>query len=273
MNPAVDLLDTFLPRPIAFHRCLAEISGSITGGVFLSQALYWSRHTTEPDGWFWKTIEEWYEETMISKKQLALVRKILIQKGFLEEKRIGVPARLFYRLKKSIVLDAIIKLAQEKGTSRSDQREHLEVTKGNGMMAPKGTSTYREETTTESKSAARGAEQPVIKDASKGKKSEFVPPSLQEFIAHGRDRGASEQDCRDQFLIWKDAEWCDGNGKKIQKWKGKLTTFQLNAWLPSQRKNGNGNGANGHAHPQKGDDYPILGSMTQQELHERGLLK
>ena len=50
----LDLLD----RPIAFHRVFVTITGSLAAGVMLSQALYWSRRTKDPEGWFYKTQPE-----------------------------------------------------------------------------------------------------------------------------------------------------------------------------------------------------------------------
>ena len=54
------LIDYF-DRPIAFHRVFATLAGSAPGGVMLSQAVSWSRRTDNPEGWFWKTQEEWEE--------------------------------------------------------------------------------------------------------------------------------------------------------------------------------------------------------------------
>ncbi len=43
----VELLD----RPIAFHRPFVELGLGVTGALFLSQALYWSRRTNS-SGYF-----------------------------------------------------------------------------------------------------------------------------------------------------------------------------------------------------------------------------
>jgi len=90
-----------LDRPIAFHRCLAELSGSVAGGLMLSQALYWSKRTSDADGWFWKTAEDWHEETTLTRREQETARKSLreIDGGnvWFEERR-GVPAKLYFRL-------------------------------------------------------------------------------------------------------------------------------------------------------------------------------
>jgi len=98
-DPALlPLLKALLQRPIAFHRIFADIAGSAAGGLFLSQAWYWQQRTTDPDGWWFKTQEEWREEAALTRYEQQNARVQLKRLGILEEKRTGVPAKLFYRL-------------------------------------------------------------------------------------------------------------------------------------------------------------------------------
>ena len=87
-----------LDRPIAYHRPFAAISGSICAGIFLSQAFYWSQRTSDPDGWFWKTQEQWFDETFMTRYEQETARKKLVAIGVLEQKKQGIPAKLFYRI-------------------------------------------------------------------------------------------------------------------------------------------------------------------------------
>ena len=87
-----------LDRPIAFHRCFVDPTGSITAALMLSQALYWQQRTKDPDGWWYKTREEWREETGMSRWEQEEARKRLRRVGVLQEERRGIPARLWYRV-------------------------------------------------------------------------------------------------------------------------------------------------------------------------------
>jgi len=87
-----------LGRPIAFQRCFVKITGSITASLMLSQAVYWSDKGSLADGWFYKTQDEWEAETGMSRYEQETARKILRSKGLLEEKKIGVPCKLHYRV-------------------------------------------------------------------------------------------------------------------------------------------------------------------------------
>ena len=85
-------------RPIAYHPELASLGAGVAGGVFLSQALYWTKRTKNKDGWFWKTRDEWYEETGMKRSELDTARRKLRNIGVIEEDLRGVPARKYYRI-------------------------------------------------------------------------------------------------------------------------------------------------------------------------------
>jgi 5-methylcytosine-specific restriction endonuclease McrA len=85
-------------HPIAFHRLFAVIAGGALPGLFLSQAWYWSQRTEDPEGWFYKTMEEWTQETGMTRREQEHARSALRQTTFWEEQRRGAPAQLYYRI-------------------------------------------------------------------------------------------------------------------------------------------------------------------------------
>jgi hypothetical protein len=111
----------FLDRPIAFHRCFVEISGSVTAALLLSQAWYWQRRAQDGDGWFFKTREEWSEETGLSRKEQETARARLREIGVLEEERRGLPAKLFYRVNSDVLEDLLNRLVGPKVTDCKDR--------------------------------------------------------------------------------------------------------------------------------------------------------
>src|SRR5262245_12804084 len=94
----MESIKKILDRPIAFHRCLITITGSVNAALMLSQALYWSNRTTNPDGWFHKTAEEWEEEIGLSRHEQDCARAKLRKTGFWEEARKGAPATMHFRV-------------------------------------------------------------------------------------------------------------------------------------------------------------------------------
>jgi hypothetical protein len=90
----LDLLD----RPIAYHRSVAKAVGSVTAGILMSQAMFWSKRTSNPDGWFYKSQAEWEDETALTRREQETARKTLRSLNLLEEKKEGIPCRLFFKV-------------------------------------------------------------------------------------------------------------------------------------------------------------------------------
>lgn len=106
-HPVLTLVGGFLSRqqilqilapPIAFQRCLVPITGSVNAALLLSQAIYWTSRTSDPDGWFYKSQKDWEEETALTRSEQEIARKQLKATGFWQEKLKGVPATLYFRV-------------------------------------------------------------------------------------------------------------------------------------------------------------------------------
>lgn len=87
--------------PVAFHRSLVSITGSVTAALMLSQAITWTETLTpEADGWFSKSQAEWSEETGLSRWEQKTARGVLRDCSLLEERKCGMPAKLWFRVNK-----------------------------------------------------------------------------------------------------------------------------------------------------------------------------
>lgn len=85
-----------IDRPIAIHRCLAEVAGDLSAGAMLTElsALEQER------GCDWLDIDEaeWTQRLGLSPAQQHATRRKLVRLGFLEEKRFGTVSRVHFRL-------------------------------------------------------------------------------------------------------------------------------------------------------------------------------
>ena len=88
----------FKYRPIAYNPGLAIIFGSTNAGILMSQLLYWHEKGKRPDGWIFKTIEEMYQETGLTRDQQDTAIRLCKKLGVLETKLAGVPAKRHFRL-------------------------------------------------------------------------------------------------------------------------------------------------------------------------------
>jgi hypothetical protein len=102
-----DPIDDALDRPIAFNPVFKRMTGSTVAALFLSQAWYWTKRTSDENGWFYKTQAEWEEETGLTRSEQETARKVLKTLGLLEEDLKGVPAQMYYRVEKSVIYDKI----------------------------------------------------------------------------------------------------------------------------------------------------------------------
>jgi hypothetical protein len=74
---------------LTIQRPYIEFAGSVEGGLFLSQLLYWADRARE-DGWFYKSYQEWESEIYLKEKPLrAIAQKF---STFLERKTKKNPA-------------------------------------------------------------------------------------------------------------------------------------------------------------------------------------
>lgn len=99
-----------LDRPIVVHRVLVDLGIGISGAVLLSQALYWTQRTTDRAGWFWKSIDEWQEETGLTRAEQKTARARLETAGLMREELRGVPARLYFQVQTETLSTALLAL-------------------------------------------------------------------------------------------------------------------------------------------------------------------
>jgi len=92
------LLDIF-DEPIVFHRSYVPIAGGITAALFLSHAGYACEdQPKDHDGWFVRSQAEWERDTGLIRREQETARRLLRERGLLEERRVGMPAVLWYRV-------------------------------------------------------------------------------------------------------------------------------------------------------------------------------
>jgi hypothetical protein len=87
-----DLLD----RPIAYHRIFVTLTGSVKAAILLSQAMYWQKRAKQSDGWWYKTAEEWTEETGLTRHEQDTAREAC--KNYLKTDLRDAPARLYWHV-------------------------------------------------------------------------------------------------------------------------------------------------------------------------------
>ena len=99
-----DVLLEIFDVPITFHRCLVPVAGGVTAALMLSQAIWMTETLAQKtEGWFMCSQEQWTQETGLSRWEQETARRALRTGGFLEERRAGMPAKLWFRVRPEAV--------------------------------------------------------------------------------------------------------------------------------------------------------------------------
>ena len=103
-----ELLLQVFDLPVSFHRCLVPITGGVTAALMLSQAI-WTAQTLDPtaEGWFIRSQDQWTEETGLSRWEQETARRSLRRAGLLQERRVGMPAKLWFRVCPEVIWCAL----------------------------------------------------------------------------------------------------------------------------------------------------------------------
>ena len=103
-----ELLLAVFDMPVSFHRCLVPVAGGVTAALMLSQAI-WITETLESAslGWFMCSQEQWTRETGLTRWEQETARRALRRAGLLVERRLGMPAKLWFRVCPDVVLRAL----------------------------------------------------------------------------------------------------------------------------------------------------------------------
>jgi hypothetical protein len=142
------VLDGFGGEQVIALRPTAVRAFGASAGILLSQFLYWQKRA-QGQGWFWNTQSELEQQTGLSVDAQQTARKVLVKYGCLEERRVGLPSRLEYRLN----LERLIQLLTEHGEVQPRQQSenlrysHRETSESSAPVTSE--SLYKEEETLE----------------------------------------------------------------------------------------------------------------------------
>jgi len=137
------LLKILQDRPVAYHPDIAKALGSVKAGVFISQILYWTGKGENKEGWIYKTQNEMYKETALSRREQENARKIARKLGILEEKKRGIPQRLYFRINFEKLGELLLSYYQN---NKNAQNRHACLFRKDKQYAPKEHSLYPKNT-------------------------------------------------------------------------------------------------------------------------------
>jgi hypothetical protein len=135
---------------LAIPRVFIKFTGDTNSALMLSQILYWSERTDNPDGWFYKSVREWEDETCLSRYQQQRALAVLKPLGVeVKKKRAKGAPTLHYRINDEVFSPAFLKFLENEETRKSDLREtdKSEMRETRKSPIPKTISKTTQETT------------------------------------------------------------------------------------------------------------------------------
>ncbi len=123
---------------VTYHPRLNRITGSATATIFLSSLMAWEGSQRDPEGWIYKTREQMTDDTGLTRTEQDTARRHLAERGFIEQKRKGVPATMHYRLNLAAINDAWDAANKSAGNPQSSLQESCKLNGGDAANKSAG---------------------------------------------------------------------------------------------------------------------------------------
>lgn len=154
---------------------LKFFGGNFDVAAMFSQLFYWSDKTDDPDGWIFKSAEDWYNELCLSKYRSTQARKGLEKIGLIETEihRIGTAPTCHYRVNvEKFIEDFEAFLSEQKKQGKQKENAHK---KGNPPESKKTALSESEKTELSKNVKVKKVDIPKVKELNfqKGKKLNF----------------------------------------------------------------------------------------------------
>lgn len=119
-------------KPIAYYPVYRKLTGSTTGGILLSQLMYWFSKKDK----IFKIDKEIMEETLLTEKELKNAKKLIKNLDFITVSREGLPAKTYYEIDWE-KFENCLKNEDEIEQTSDDETVKQDCPKGPNSMGPK----------------------------------------------------------------------------------------------------------------------------------------
>lgn len=107
-NRVFHLLSLFIGQSnvLTVSVALIDLTGDHTSALFLSQCAYWASRTDNPDGWFFKTHEQWFKELRFTPDMVRRAAAVCAPFG-VEMARRGAGGKNHFRVNEETLIAAL----------------------------------------------------------------------------------------------------------------------------------------------------------------------
>lgn len=103
-----------------------KLKGDHCAALFLGQLIYWTGKGANPDGWIYKTYQEWEEELFIKKDKAMAIKKKLEELNLITTmvKKIGNTPVLHYKVNQETLIEFLLETREKEGEDKLEDKEH-----------------------------------------------------------------------------------------------------------------------------------------------------
>ena len=103
-----------------------KLKGDHCAALFLGQLIYWTGKGANPDGWIYKTYQEWEEELFIKKDKAMSIKKKLEKLNLITTmvKKIGNTPVLHYKVNQETLIEFLLETREKEGDDKLEDKEH-----------------------------------------------------------------------------------------------------------------------------------------------------
>lgn len=103
-----------------------KLKGDHCAALFLGQLIYWTGKGANPDGWIYKTYQEWEEELFIKKDKAMSIKKKLEELNLITTmvKKIGNTPVLHYKVNQETLIEFLLETREKEGEDKLEDKEH-----------------------------------------------------------------------------------------------------------------------------------------------------
>lgn len=102
-----------------------KLKGDHCAALFLGQLIYWTGKGANPDGWIYKTYQEWEEELFIKKDKAMAIKKKLEKLNLITTmvKKIGNTPILHYKVNQETLIEFLLETCEKEGDDKPEDKK------------------------------------------------------------------------------------------------------------------------------------------------------
>ncbi len=120
-------------RPVVYHKIYSKIVGSTSGGLVLSQLIYWSKAMNHEE--FYKSNAELCEELGMGINEFKAAKKLILQTRIFSTEVRGIPATTYYQINLEVLFNLITKFSTQSSPTSWLKINQLEGSEPTNQLA------------------------------------------------------------------------------------------------------------------------------------------